>query len=151
MTLQSCAEINAKKLNQQLFSCSAGCGLAVLDPSSNKLGQIQCGACKNHFCFNCHNKPHWPLSCAQNEIWTRKCELQNQKLGEDDDATKNEISQQFWSVCNDARKRRTDLQVARKVGKDVLKRVGYKLERQFSELRKAVSYKFIFKLVICHF
>jgi hypothetical protein len=78
------------------------------------------------------------LNCVQNEAWTRKRELQSQKLSDDEDSTKNEISQQFWSVCNEARKQRTDLQAARKVGKDVLKRVGYKLERQFSEMRKAV-------------
>lgn len=148
MTLQSCAESKAKKLSQQMFNCPAGCGLAVLDSSNNKTGQIQCGACKNHFCFNCHNEPHWPLNCEQNQTWSRKRELQNQKLCDEEDPSKNEINQQFWSVCDEARKRRTDVQVAHKVGKDVLKRVGYKLERQFSEMRKAVSAKnTIFKII----
>lgn len=69
-------------------------------------------------------------------MWTRKRDLQSQKSSNDDG--KNEITQQFWSVCDEARKRRTDAQQIRKLTKDVLKRLGYKLERQFLELRKAI-------------
>lgn len=139
MTIHSCAESKAQKLGQQLFSCTNGCGIGVLETPNNKLGQVQCNACKNHFCIDCHRHPHWPLTCAQNKVWSRKRDLQSKKLQEDgnEDSSKNEISQQFWSVCNEARKRRIETQTSRKVTKEVLKRVGYKCERQFSELRKA--------------
>lgn len=77
------------------------------------------------------------MTCEQNAVWSRKRDLQIQKQGNDDG--KNEISQQFWQICSEARTRRYDVQSTRKVAKDVLKHVGYKLERQFLEIRKAVS------------
>jgi hypothetical protein len=126
LALRSCAEAKAKEAKNKLFVCPSGCGLVAVESTSVKLGHVNCNSCKRHFCVECYGSPHFPLSCQQYVVWTQKCDLQSQRPT---------VDQQYWSICSEASKRRTE--VSKNV-KEALKRAGYKQERQFMDMRTAV-------------
>ncbi|CAD5232081.1 unnamed protein product [Bursaphelenchus xylophilus] len=132
LALRGRAEYMAKKHDLRMFECPTGCGTALIKREI-PYNQVECGRCYNHWCPECLTAPHWPMTCSQAKQWREKCLIQADK-GEE--AEQNHIQIQYYEMVIDCQKRRFGTENWKLLAKELRKKVGYKLERQFVDIMK---------------
>lgn len=129
LAINSRMEKFAEENSMNIFVCPNGCGVGFMSKNRGNL-QVRCLGCNLHYCRECDQKPHWPMTCEQAKEWSEKVKLQ---------PWQSQISASFWEVVDEGRKRRCDAAAWRSIAKVLRKNVNYKLERSFEDLRRAVS------------
>ncbi|CAD5224288.1 unnamed protein product [Bursaphelenchus okinawaensis] len=121
----------ALNCQRNAFQCPIGCPISFgeLDPAHQ---QVQCGSCYSHWCSSCEREPHWPMNCRENQDFQKKFNAQKEQ-GEE--SRNSQIQMRYYHMVNDCREARTNNEW-KLAAKELRKKVGYKLERQYHEHRK---------------